>query len=77
MVEEDSVAVELIVMVVMEVSAEGDGHDSSGKSSWRFTFAAAPQPSRALPGCLFPLKVLVFALTRSKPEALPIEACGT
>lgn len=61
-----SVDVELIVMVVIEVSVVvGDGQERSGKLllSWRFTFAAAaPQPSRASPGCLFPVHISVFAL---------------
>lgn len=60
-----SVVVGSMVMVVMEVSAEGDGHERSGRSSCRFTLAAAPQPSRALPGCLFPTDVLVLASSDS------------
>lgn len=48
------------VMVVIEVSDEGDGHERSGKSSWRFTFAGAPQPERESPGCLFPANLLMF-----------------
>lgn len=56
-----SVVVGSIVIVVMEVSSVGDGHERSGKSSCRFTLAAAPQPSRALPGCLFPTYLLVLA----------------
>ena len=54
-VDDMSVDVELIVMVVIEVP-EGDGHERSGKSSWRFTFGGAPQPAMKLPGCLFPAK---------------------
>jgi len=56
-----SVDVEVIVMVVIEIP-DGDGHERSGKSSWRFTFAGAPQPSRELPGCLFPANALVVVV---------------
>jgi hypothetical protein len=42
------------VIVVIEVpESEAEGHERSGRSSCRFTFeAGAPQPARALPGCL-------------------------
>lgn len=58
-VDDVSVDVELIVMVVIDVP-EGDGHERSGKSFCRFTFCGASQPARELPGCLFPAKALVF-----------------
>lgn len=54
-----SVVVGSSVMVVIEVSDDGDGHERSGKSSCRFTFAGAPQPVRESPGCLFPASGLV------------------
>jgi hypothetical protein len=67
-VDDVSVVVGSSVMVVMEVPAEGDGHERSGQSSWRLTFAAAtPQPLREL--CLFPVTKLVFEL--SSPESEP------
>lgn len=54
-----SVVVGSSVMVVIEVSDDGDGHERSGKSSCRFTFAGAPQPARESPACLFPASGLV------------------
>ena len=59
-----SISVELIVMVVMEVSIDvvGDGHERSGRLlllPCRLNFDGAPQPSRASPGCLFPNEVSV------------------
>jgi hypothetical protein len=47
-----------IVIVVIDVSgSEAEGQERSGRSSCRFTFeAGAPQPARALPGCLFPVE---------------------
>jgi hypothetical protein len=66
-VDDVSVVVGSSVMVVMEVPAEDDGHERSGKSSWRLTFATAtPQPLREF--CLFPVMVLVFKLSSSESE---------
>lgn len=50
--------VEVMVMVVMDVSDDScAGQERSVRSSCRFTLlAGAPQPARALPGCLFPAK---------------------
>lgn len=67
-VDDVSVDVELMVIVVIDVPDEGDGHERSGKSSCRFIFAGAPQPSRELPGCLFPANVLVVELKRTRHE---------
>ena len=51
--------VELIVIVVIDVSeSEGAGQERSGRSSCRFTLGAAPQPAKALPGCLFPAEIM-------------------
>jgi hypothetical protein len=58
-VEETSeLVVESIAIVVIDVSeSEAEGQERSGRSSCRFTFeAGAPQPVRALPGCLFPME---------------------
>lgn len=53
--EASELVVGSIVIVVIDVSdAVADGQERSGRSSCRFIFeAGAPQPARALPGCLF------------------------
>ena len=53
--EASELVVGSIVMVVIDVSdAVADGQERSGRSSCRFIFdAGAPQPAKALPGCLF------------------------
>ena len=56
--EASELVVGSIVIVVIDVSdAVADGQERSGRSSCRFIFeAGAPQPARALPGCLFPVE---------------------
>ena len=53
--EASELVVGSIVIVVIDVSdAVADGQERSGRSSCRFIFeAGAPQPAKALPGCLF------------------------
>ena len=61
--EVSELVVELVVIVVIDVSESEDaGQDRSGRSSCRLNLEeVAPQPARALPGCLFPVEeVLVF-----------------
>lgn len=58
--EVSELVVELVVIDVSET--EGAGQERSGRSSCRLNLEeVAPQPARALPGCLFPMEeVLVF-----------------
>lgn len=58
--EVSELVVELVVIDVSET--EGAGQERSGRSSCRLNLEeVAPQPARALPGCLFPVEeVLVF-----------------
>lgn len=58
--EVSELVVELVVIDVSE--SEGAGQERSGRSSCRLNLEeVAPQPARALPGCLFPMEeVLVF-----------------
>ena len=60
--EVSELVVELVVIVIDVSETEGAGQERSGRSSCRLNLEeVAPQPARALPGCLFPgEEVLAF-----------------